>query len=230
MIQHIACIMDGNRRWAKLHNLAPWLGHQEGLKTAERVIKFCLDRSISIISLYAFSLENLNRPEQELQFLFGTIVEQLQDKLIDQWLEQGVEVRFSGDRAQFPEKVVPIIKSIEQKKPKERKLLVNILFCYGGQQELVNAMRSIAKKLGTGALIPGDITAQTIEDHLWTAGLPQPDLVIRTGGAKRLSNFLLFQVAYSELYFLDCLWPDITEEHLDSALEFYYSCKRNFGR
>jgi undecaprenyl diphosphate synthase len=228
VIRHLALIMDGNRRWAKQRSLKPWLGHDAGTQAVREVIEFCLEQAIPYTSLYAFSLENFKRSPEEVTFLFDIFIREA-EKQAPTLQEKDVRVRFIGDRELFPEHVKDSIASIEEKTAACATLTVNLLFCYGAQQELVAAVKTIAIKVQQGLLALKDISVQTVADMLWTAGVPDPELIIRTGGRQRLSNFLLYQAAYSELYFLDCLWPDIRKQHLDQALEQFKKEQRNFG-
>ncbi|TET34304.1 di-trans,poly-cis-decaprenylcistransferase [Candidatus Dependentiae bacterium] len=228
-ITHLACIMDGNRRWAKQHGWLPWDGHRAGLKTAQRVVDFCLEQSISYLSLYTFSLENFRRPPQELNFLFNVLMKEMKEALLKKFIAKGVRVTFVGDRSLFPKAVLPICDEIEEKTKEFSVLQVNLLFCYGGQQELVHGMKVIAQKLKSGELSEDDISDELLEQSLWTAGIPAPDLIVRTGGIKRLSNFFLFKAAYSEFFFLDCFWPELTHIHLNEVVESFHTRQRNFG-
>lgn len=227
-MQHLALIMDGNRRWAKKRSLQPWLGHQHGAESVKRVAEFCLEKKIPHLSLYAFSLENFKRPEQERNFLFMLLIEQA-EKYLPYFMEHKVRIRFIGDRTLFPEITKKTIKMLEDTTEPNHTLQLNLLFCYGARQEIVSSIKDITQKVITGLLTLDEISDDMIMDYLWTKGIPAPDLVVRTGGAKRLSNFLLYQAAYSEFYFLDCLWPDISREHLESAVANFFETKRNFG-
>ncbi|HSC25549.1 MAG TPA: polyprenyl diphosphate synthase [Candidatus Babeliales bacterium] len=229
MIKHLACIMDGNRRWAMKQGLTSWFGHKKGLETVHHVIDFCLQKKILYLSLYAFSIENLQRSSAEQRYLFEILAQEaLQD--IEELKSKNICIKFIGNRDLFPESVIPVCKKIESETMLGTSLHVNFLLCYGGQQEIVAATKSIAVKIAQGELHPADITQEVFESFLWTARAPSPDLVIRTGGDRRLSNFLLFQCAYSEFYFLDCLWPDISFLDLDSALTYFTTCRKNFGK
>lgn len=229
-LTHLGIIMDGNRRWARRLGLAPWLGHRSGVEPVKRTIKFCLEHKIPYLTLYAFSLENFKRPQQELDFLFNTLAQEIASNELNELLKQGVCVRFVGDRKLFPDQLLPVINDIEEKTRKASKLTLSILFCYGGQQEIINAVRMIARAVQEGMLKPEDITPRIFEEQLWTANIPPCDLIIRTGRMKRLSNFLPYQSAYSELCFLDCYWPEITEEDLKQAIVTFANRTRTFGR
>jgi undecaprenyl diphosphate synthase len=227
-MQHLAMVMDGNRRWAKRYGFQPWQGHKEGTKAVERVIKFCVEQGIKHLSLYAFSLENFNRTPEELKYLFSLIVDQAETQL-DTCLDNGVRMRFVGDRSRFPEQTVAPIERLEKKTEHLDKLIVHFLFCYGGRQEIVASVKSIVQKIKQGLLTEDQINEATFADSLWMRGVPDPELIVRTGGAQRLSNFLLYEAAYSELYFLDCLWPEVTTDHLNDMMTYFANCKRNFG-
>lgn len=228
-VKHLACIMDGNRRWAKKQGLLPWLGHQEGINTARRVIDFCLEKKIPYLSLYTFSLENFKRPAQEVDFLFNILATKESSKIIDDCVKNKIRLVFIGDRSLFPDSLIPIIQEAEQRTQTFTNLTVNLLFCYGGRQEIVSGIKKIIHHLKTGQISEDSISDELFERYLWTSGIPAPDLIIRPGGVKRLSNFLIYQAAYSELYFLDCLWPELTHEHLENALAFFYNTQRNYG-
>lgn len=228
-MKHLACIMDGNRRWAKERNLDPWFGHEEGLKALERTVDFCLEKQIPILSLYVFSLENFQRSAQELQFLFGPLFQEATQHFDTEYRKKGVRIRLVGDRSKFPSSIAQLVPKLEQFDGKET-LLVNLLFAYGGQQEMVAVMQRVAQEARDGHLDATAITPETFNSFSWLGNVVPPDLIIRTGGAKRLSNFFLFQSAYSELYFLDCFWPDIQKSHLETALQEFNNSKRNFGK
>lgn len=235
-LKHLACIMDGNRRWAREHGVLPWYGHRKGIDVLSTVFDFCLDYSIEHLSLYAFSLENLNRPATETQFLFDLITSEA-ETIAPECIRKGARLRFCGDWNQFPDCIRETCRKLEADTESGTALQVNILFCYGGRQDLVHAVRELVRirsntigihsEVGMNAEIA--LTEQDISDHLWTKGIPDPDLIIRTGGSHRLSNFLLYQAAYSELYFTDTLWPNMTREEFEKGYQFFTSCQRNFG-
>lgn len=225
VMNHLACIMDGNRRWASARSLMPWRGHQEGVEAVRRVISFALEHSISYVTLYAFSLENFKRSAEEKNFLFSLMVDKsLQE--VASLKQQGIKVQFVGDKEQFPALASKSCATIEQETAHCDRLTLFILFCYGGRQEMVAACKSIAQQ----QVDPATLNEQTIKHFLWSADVPDIDLIIRTGGLRRMSNFLQYQSAYSELYFLDTLWPDITTNDLEKALDYFNRCKRNFGK
>jgi tritrans,polycis-undecaprenyl-diphosphate synthase [geranylgeranyl-diphosphate specific] len=229
MIKHLALIMDGNRRWAKKQNLMPWLGHQQGTESVRMVIELCLERAIAIVSLYTFSLENFKRSPQEINYLFNIMVEQ-SNKVLPDLIKNGIKIRFIGDQQYFPKHLRQTINKLEHATKDLTQLHLNILFCYGGRQEIIAAVQRIAQDSKDGTLNPATITPELFQNYLWNGAAPDPDLIIRTGGIKRLSNFSLYQAAYSELYFIDCLWPDVTKQDLAQALEDFKHRQRNFGQ
>lgn len=228
MIKHLACIMDGNRRWAKQRGKLSIEGHKEGVETAKRVVRFCLDNGIAHLTLYTFSLENFKRPEIEKNYLFDLIAMQAQ-WFITTAVTDGVRIRFVGDRALFPSSAAAACERIERETEHGNRLTVNVLFCYGGQQEIIAGVKGIAQEVKDGALNESAITIDSFKKHLWLGEIPDPEIIIRTGGHKRLSNFLLFYAAYSEIYFLDCMWPDLTNEQLQNVITNYTQSERNFG-
>lgn len=229
MIKHLALIMDGNRRWARLQGFKALYGHQEGVRSIKRVIEFCLEKEIQYVSLYTLSLENLkNRSQEEQSYLFELMVNEAKEyvKLFQDYDVKGFIV---GDRSQFPPTVKQSIQEIEEKTKHGTRLQVNFLFCYGGQQEIVQGVKTLLGKIKSGQLTEDQINEQIFADCLWTHDIPEPELIMRTGGAQRLSNFLLYQAAYTELRFLDCFWPDLTREHLEQGLQSFFDAKKNFG-
>jgi len=228
-ISHLAIIMDGNRRWAKKNKLSFGTGYAEGgFGAVKRTIEFCLSRGIKHLSLYAFSLENFKRPQEEQDFLFDTIVNQ-GGKNIPYLQKHDVQVKFVGDRSVFPQRVISTCELVERETEKCSAIFVNLLFCYGGRQEIVSGVKKLLKRVQDGFITEDQITESMLQECLWTAKTPDPELVIRTSGVQRLSNFLLFQSAYSEFCFLDCLWPEITEKDLATAVDSYNQVRRNFG-
>jgi undecaprenyl diphosphate synthase len=223
VINHLAVIMDGNRRWAKLQGLQPWLGHQEGLKSASRVIDFCLDSNVKYLTLYTFSTENLKRPEIEKSFLFKIIAEFSQIHL-DDFVQRDIKIRFIGQRSLFPSQILKVIENIEMQTVNGKKLLLNILFCYGGQQELTEMFKNYAQHNVNSAF-----DFQELRKYSWLGDCPEPEIIIRTGGHKRLSNFMLAHCSYSEIYFLDEFWPDLSPAHLENIFQQFQNVQRNFG-
>ncbi len=229
MITHLACIMDGNRRWAMQKGWIPWYGHRGGIDAAMRVVDFCREKQIKYLSVYTFSIENFKRSSEEKNYLFSTLAKEAAH-IIEQLKQKQVRIRFIGDRTLFPENLKPICEQAEQDTAHFAAMQLNVLFCYGAQQEIVNAVKQVVKQVSVGTITIDDLSPEMFKQYLWTKDIPDPDLIIRTGGRQRLSNFLLYQAAYSELYFLDCLWPELTKEHLQKAVDHFNHCRRNFGQ
>lgn len=228
MVKHLACIMDGNRRFALQHKLGLESGYKKGRESLMLVIDFCLQNAISYLTVYAFSLENFKRSPQEVAYFFDFFMQTLVDKLI--FLQQhGIRVRFYGDKSVYPEKFKKLCEHVEKETADATRLYLSILVCYGSQQEIVDATKSIVQQVVEGSVVAADITTELFSQCLWTKDIPFPDLIIRTGKDRRLSNFLLFQAAYSEIYFLDCLWPELTQNDLSDAVEFFNRRRCNYG-
>lgn len=225
MITHLACVMDGNRRWASKQGQLAWFGHKAGIKTVEMAINFCLGNQIQYLSLYTFSLENFNRSTIEQSYLFDIILTQA-EKHVAIFIKNNVKIKFLGHIWKFPENVIAMCRRIEEKTMHNSGLQVNFLFGYGGRQEIFDA----AQQLCNDAIAGKTITQDLFESHLLTNAIPDPEIIIRTGGVQRLSNFLLYQSAYSEIRFLDTLWPDLTEQELLNAVTSSIQAKKNFGK
>lgn len=228
MIRHVALIMDGNRRWAAARGLPSHAGHSEGAKTVATIAEFCIQKAIPHVSLYAFSLENLTkRSAIEREFLFDLVANQLIQQF-EHFIHNNIRIRFIGDRSLFPQRLIESITHIEQQTVQNTALTVDILFCYGGQQEIVAAAQKFAQQVVQGRSV-NDLTVNSFAELLWNAPAVPPDLVIRTGGRLRLSNFLLFQVAYAELYCTETFWPDFSVDELQKILNDFTQRTRNFG-
>ncbi len=228
-MKHLACIMSGNRRWAQRRGFTPSFGYQEGVKSIRRAITFCIDHSIEHLSLYAFSLENFGRPEPQKQFIFDLLVQEA-CKQVPELKQEGIRVRFIGDRSKFPAHVIDSCNYTEKETAGGERLQVNLLFCYGGRQELVAGIKKMLIDIRRGDLSEDAIDQDTITKYLWTDDIPDPDLVFRPDGDQRLSGFFLYRSAYTELYFSDCLWPEVNEKQLQKAYDYFYRCQRNFGK
>ena len=228
MLTHIGMIMDGNRRWARSQGLPPVAGHREGVKTVERVTQYCLENKIKYLTLYAFSIENFKRSYEEKTCLFDLIANGMKT-YAQKFMEQGIRIHFVGDKNLFPESVKQKCVDIEHMTAKNDKIIVNILFCYGGQQEIIVATRSLVTQACAGTITEKDITPERFVKELWSGHSPAPDLIIRTGGMHRLSNFLSYLSAYSEIIFTDTFWPSFTNNELDSIVYNFNFIKRNFG-
>lgn len=212
--------MDGNRRWAKSHNLPSLEGHRAGSNRLEECVRYVKARGIPHLIVYAFSTENWNRSEEEVSYLMRLILEGITYKA-KKLSDEGARIRCIGLRAQLPASVLEAVEKIEQESAHNTALTVWICLSYGGRTELVAA--------ANGAATLGTITEETLAKHLWTAEMPDPDLVIRTGGRHRLSNFLPWQTTYSELFFVDTLWPDFGEKEFDDILTTFAERIRTFG-
>lgn len=228
-MQHLAIIPDGNRRWAKQNKLQTILGHQKGGQAMKSAIHACLENNIKYLSIYAFSLENFNRSESEKEYLFNLIPEECKQTL-PELIEKEVRIKFIGNKDYFPKSILASICELEDKTKNFDKLTVNFLFCYGGRQEIIEGIKNIAARIKSGELNTEHIDEQLIRSSFWSGDTPDPDLIIRTSGVTRLSNFLTFQSAYSELMFLDCYWPEVTQELIKDCIEKYNKISRNFGR
>jgi undecaprenyl diphosphate synthase len=221
--------MDGNRRWARKNGLKSYIGHYHGIEAVKKAISWCLRHKVPYLTLYAFSLENFKRSQDELNYLFNVLAQEISSSNFSDLLKHGIRMRFIGDRRYFPSSIIDKLQEIEHNTAEGTQLFVDILFCYGGQQEIIDATKKLAKQVKDDQLPIDNITESLFEQQLWSHPTPVPDLVIRTGGDKRLSNFLTYKIAYSELLFLDCYWPDLTEQELDKALVEFQKRKRNYG-
>ena len=228
-LNHLALIMDGNRRWAK-HNKLSLLYDDSSKRAVNDVVAFCRKQNIPHLSLFALSLENLkNREDALIQRLFHVLYEVCATDR-ERLVKENVRVRFIGAREHFPEHLRPVMEELEAATAVATGLQLNILFCYGAQQELADVTRRIAQKVASGEMAADTITAETLAQQLWTAHAPPLDLIIRTGKVSRLSNFLLFQAAYSELQFVDYYWPEMTQDRLQDCVDQFYGTQRNFGK
>ena len=226
--QHVAIIMDGNGRWAKKHKLSVSRGHRQGTETLREIIRHTDDLGIRALSLYAFSTENWNRSEEEVAALMQLILDFFASE-IDELDEKNVRILILGDKSRLPEKQRETLIEAEKRTAGNTGLRLNIAVNYGGRAELVKAAREIAALVRDGSLSEDEITEETISDHLYTRGQPDVDLLIRTSGEQRLSNFLLYQNAYAEFVFPDTLWPDFTVHDYDLALDAFIHRERRFG-
>jgi undecaprenyl diphosphate synthase len=225
---HVAIIMDGNGRWAELRNEPRNKGHRQGVKSVKHIVKACIKRKISTLTLFAFSSENWKRPRTEVSLLMDLFLSALGSELRE--LDRnGVCLRFIGDRSEIPANVQRAMENAETQTAGNETLKLVIAIGYGGQWDIRQACQSLAQSVQNGEMKATDITEKDIEDHLATVDIPPPDLFIRTGGEHRISNFLLWQLAYTELYFTDTLWPDFNELAFDVALDDYTKRQRRYG-
>ena len=226
--EHVAVIMDGNGRWAKTRGLPRVAGHHNGMKAVKRVVMAANDLGIKVLTMYAFSTENWKRPKEEVDFLMK-LPQQFLAIELDDLIANNVQVRMMGYTDQLPEHTMAALEEAIEKTKHNTGLILNFALNYGGQRELVEAVRSISQDVQQGKLEPQGIDEQVISSRLLSSGLPEPDLLIRTSGELRLSNFMLWQLAYSELWFTDVLWPEFTENHLKEAVAEYQRRTRRYG-
>lgn len=229
--QHIGFIMDGNGRWAKERGLERSAGHKEGAKVFRKIGEYCADVGIKYLTFYAFSTENWNRPKKEVLALMNLFKEYLRegDTRTGENTIRQMRLRFIGEREGLPKDLLKLIEKAERETAHYEKMTVNIALNYGGRAEITHAVKDIAQLVKDGKLDVDDITEETVCDHIYTAGQPDPDIIVRPSGEYRLSNFLPWQSAYSEFWFSNVLWPDFTEEHVNQILEDYQKRNRRFG-
>ena len=225
---HIAIIMDGNRRWAKERNIETKLGHKEGAENLKRIARYANKRGISYLTVYAFSTENWKRTKEEIGALMILLQKYVEDFLTDDNLDN-IRVNVIGDISKLEQGLQKSIQKIVEKSKENTGLTLNIAFNYGGRDEIVKAMQKIGNQIKDGSLQVEDINEDLIENSLYTKGMPEPDLMIRTGGQQRISNFLLWQLAYTEFLFIPKYWPDFTEKDLEEAISSFENRNRNFG-
>ncbi len=228
MPRHIGIIMDGNRRWAKAKNLPIKLGHKEGAETLKKVVRYGNKIGLEYITVYAFSTENWRRGEEEVSALMFLLENYLNDFAKEADTEN-IVIRVIGDISKFSESLQTSIKNTINRTKDNTGIVLNIALNYGGRDELINAIKNISNEVKSGELNLDEITEKIVSEHLYTKEIPDPDLIIRTSGELRLSGFLTWQSVYSELLFLDKLWPDFKEEDLENAIDEYSKRKRNFG-
>jgi len=215
--------MDGNGRWGLKKRKSRNYGHLKGIEAVETVIKSSLLKKIPYLTLYTFSTENWRRPHSEINFLFDLIRKSLKKK-INKIIKQGIKVNIIGKEKGLPKDIKKIVKIIEKKTLKNKKITLNLALNYGSKEEIINAISNLASKENK------EININNFEKELYTRNIPDPEILIRTGGTKRLSNFLLWQLAYTEIFFLDKLWPDFNEKDFNKIIKKFYKIKRNFGK
>lgn len=226
--QHIAIIMDGNGRWANKRGLPRIMGHRAGVKTVERITKACNELGIRALTLYAFSTENWKRPKEEVDALMNMLNEYLR-KNLDELKKHNVQLRTIGKIDQLPEFVKHQLKKTIQETKQNKGPILTLALNYGSRDEIIQATKKIAGKVKKGSLDIKDINEKTFSEFLYTKDLPDPDLLIRTSGENRISNFLLWQLSYAELYVTDKLWPDFERQDLERAIEDFQTRQRRFG-
>ncbi|MBE6774156.1 MAG: isoprenyl transferase [Ruminococcaceae bacterium] len=229
--EHIGIIMDGNGRWAKQRGLKRTEGHKEGAKVFKRICEYAADIGIKYLTFYAFSTENWKRPPEEVSVIMDIFRDYLgeAEERQEENRQKQLRMRFIGIREGIPEDIQILMDQLEKNSDDKNKTVVNLAINYGGRSELVNAVKKISKKVASGELSAEDIDEEMISSNLYTANQPDPDIIIRPSGEYRLSNFMIWQAAYSEFWYSDVLWPDFTEEHLISVLRDYEKRNRRFG-
>jgi undecaprenyl diphosphate synthase len=226
--RHIAIIMDGNGRWAQKRHMPRSIGHQAGVKAVRKIVEHCAKQEIEVLTLFAFSSENWRRPEDEVSMLMSLFMATLQRE-VSKLHRNGIRVRFIGDRTAFSDKLQGKIAEAEALTGENKGLTLVVAANYGGRWDICQALSKVAEKIVTGELKSHHISEKLITQYLSIADLPEPDLFIRTGGEQRVSNFLLWQLAYTELYFTPTLWPDFDQNSLEEAIQSFKSRQRRFG-
>ncbi len=227
--RHIAIIMDGNGRWAVKRNKPRLFGHKAGADSVRNIVEIARELGIEFLTLYAFSSENWNRPEQEVSGLMSILRNYLSGEL-SRMLKNNIRLRCVGDIDRLPESTRLQLQDTISRTANNSELTLNLALSYGSRDELTRATQHLARRCAQGELRPEDITAKHIEEHLYTTGTPDPDLLIRTGGESRLSNFLLWQASYSEIYFTDIMWPDFRRKEFIDAISDFQHRERRFGK
>ncbi|MFA5984276.1 MAG: isoprenyl transferase [Methylococcaceae bacterium] len=227
--RHIAIIMDGNGRWAQKRLMPRAMGHQAGVKAVRKVVEYCARQQIKVLTLFAFSSENWRRPAEEVSMLMGLFMATLQRE-IDKLDRNNIRLKFIGDRTAFSEKLQKKIADGEAQTQANQGMTLVVAANYGGHWDICQAFRQIQEKIDKGQLDRHSISEDLIHQHLSTADMPEPDLFIRTGGEQRVSNFLLWQLAYTELYFTPTLWPDFDQNSIEEAIKSFRARQRRFGR
>jgi len=222
-LNHVAIIMDGNGRWGLKKKNSRNYGHLKGLKTVETIIKSSVDKKIPYLTLYTFSTENWKRPESEINFLFDLIRKSLK-KNLKKIINQGIKINIIGKKKNLPKDIIKTIKLIEEKTCNNKEIVLNLALNYGSKEEIIHAFKRLSLKKDK------KININSFEKELYTKNIPDPEILIRTGGTKRLSNFLLWQLAYTEIFFVDKLWPDFNNSDFNKILIQFSKIKRNFGK
>ena len=217
-LNHVAFIMDGNGRWGQKRGKSRNFGHLNGVKTVKKVVQYSMKLNVPVVTFYVFSTENWKRPKSEINFLFGLINDYFKRELKN-IITNGIKINIIGKINILPAKIKSALNKVIKSTKKNNKIIVNLAINYGSQDEIINTLKKIKKKISINAF----------EKNLYTKNLPNPDILIRTGGHKRLSNFMLWQLAYAEIYFLDKLWPDFNMKDLRKIINHYKKVKRNFG-
>ncbi len=227
--RHVAIIMDGNGRWATNHGRPRFAGHRAGVKAARTVVEVCAEAGVEVLTLFAFSSENWSRPAKEVNALMRLFVEVLQRE-VDALHENGIRLKFIGDRQQLPTILQKRMQDAEAKTAANTGMSLILAVAFGGRWDITQALQRIAEKVKSGDLDVSEVDESVIARHMSLSGCDEPDLLIRTGGERRVSNFLLWDFAYTEIFFTDTLWPDFMVEKLEEAFEFFGQRERRFGR
>lgn len=228
-LQHIAIIMDGNRRWAKSKLLPSAAGHKKGVEALRATLKACSEFNVKYLTVYAFSTENWNRQKEEVDFLMSLLAKTIVNE-VPEFIKNNIRLRFIGDIDSLNNEIKDVIKYGEKETEQNTGVNLQIAFNYGARMELTNAVKKIAEKIQNGELKSEDITEEIISKNLFTANIPDPDLLIRTGGEKRISNYLLWQCAYTEIYVTETFWPEFNKEYLAEAILDFNNRQRRFGK
>jgi undecaprenyl diphosphate synthase len=226
--RHVAVIMDGNGRWASRRKLPRHLGHRAGVKAVRATVEGCARRGVEALTLFAFSSENWQRPAEEVARLMELIVESIESE-IDELHGNGIRIRFVGDLATLKPHLLENISATELRTAANSRMTLNVAISYGGRWDIVQAVRRIVQRVSAGEMASDEVDEAALAGELALGGSPDPDLFIRTGGEHRLSNFLLWNLAYTELYFCDCLWPDFDDAEIERAFRHFASRQRRFG-
>lgn len=226
--RHIAIIMDGNGRWARKRSLNRIRGHKEGTESVRNIVRACREIGVEVLTLYAFSTENWQRPRQEVTALMSILKSFLKSELAEM-MENNILLNAIGDIERLPGNVLKVLREVMEETRQNQAMILNLALSYGGRNEIVRASKKIATQIKAGRLQPEEITEELFSDYLYTHGMPEPDLLIRTSGEMRISNFLLWQIAYAEIFVTQTLWPDFRREELIRILHDYQKRERRFG-
>ena len=224
--EHIAIIMDGNGRWAKQHHVPRQSGHAKGAEVFKTIAKYCESLDIKALTVYAFSTENWSRSETEVRYIMKLFREYIDEAFT---MDSNSRVRFIGEKTRLPKDLLELMEKLERDSSQNDGMVLNIALNYGGRAEITSAIRRITDDVASGKITEGDINESLVSEYMYTGDLPDPDIILRPSGEKRLSNFLLWQCAYSEFIYMDVLWPDFTTDMLDEAIVEYNKRNRRFG-
>lgn len=228
-LKHIAIIMDGNRRWAKKRMLPSAAGHKKGVEALRATLKACAKFNVKYLTVYAFSTENWKRDKEEVEFLMSLLAKTIVNE-VPKFIENDIKLTFIGDRKSLNKEIIEVLEFGEKETAHCKTLNLQIAFNYGARMEITNAVKALAKKVQDGEIKTEEINENLISENLYTSSIPDPDLLIRTGGEKRISNYLLWQIAYSEIYVTDIFWPEFDEIALAGAILEFNSRQRRFGK